>query len=82
MRYFDALRYAIKSKRAEKVGDIQSQRKYYLLMVQEDSDIALLRVLECFLEAAPQQILQLAIIFHTHGRAVSDQPDAYICKYH
>ncbi|XP_066254963.1 XK-related protein 4-like [Euwallacea similis] len=68
LRYFDALQYAIKSKKAEKVGDQENQRKYYELMVKEDSDVALLRVLECFLEAAPQQILQLAIIFATHGK--------------
>ncbi|RZB41721.1 XK-related protein 6 [Asbolus verrucosus] len=63
LRYFDALQYAIKSKRAEKNKDVENQRKYYELMVKEDSDVALLRVLECFLEAAPQQILQLTIIF-------------------
>nr|XP_022913761.1 XK-related protein 6-like [Onthophagus taurus] len=67
LRYFDALRYAIKSKKAEKEKNIENQRKYYKLMIQEDSDVALLRVLECYLEAAPQQILQLAIIFYKHG---------------
>lgn len=67
LRYFDALRYAIMSKKAEKNKDIENQRKYYELMVKEDSDVALLRVLECFLEAAPQQILQISIIFYEHG---------------
>lgn len=70
LRYFDALQYAIKSKKAEKHGDQENQRKYYELMVKEDSDVALLRVLECFLEAAPQQILQLTIIFYTHGNEI------------
>ncbi|KAF7270296.1 XK-related protein 4-like [Rhynchophorus ferrugineus] len=70
LRYFDALQYALKSKKAEKKGDHENQRKYYELMVKEDSDVALLRVLECFLEAAPQQILQLTIIFYTHGNEI------------
>ncbi|CAH0551967.1 unnamed protein product [Brassicogethes aeneus] len=67
LRYFDALKYSWKSKQAEKNKDPENQRKYYELMVKEDSDVALLRVLECFLEAAPQQILQLSIIFTSHG---------------
>ncbi|CAH1182999.1 unnamed protein product [Ceutorhynchus assimilis] len=71
LRYFDALHYAIKSKKAEKRGDQENQRKYYDLMVKEDSDVALLRVLECFLEAAPQQILQLTIIFYNHGKEIN-----------
>lgn len=78
LRYFDALQYAIKSKKAEKAKDIQNQRKYYELMVKEDSDVALLRVLECFLEAAPQQILQLAIIFHTYRIGTNDR---LTCKF-
>ncbi|KAG5889742.1 hypothetical protein JTB14_018964 [Gonioctena quinquepunctata] len=72
LRYFDALQYAIKSKKAEKNKDVENQRKYYELMVKEDSDVALLRVLECFLEAAPQLILQLGIIFYNHGRDMKD----------
>ncbi|XP_050296252.1 XK-related protein 7-like [Anthonomus grandis grandis] len=70
LRYFDALQYAIKSKKAEKKGDSENQRKFYELMVKEDSDVALLRVLECFLEAAPQQILQIAIIFYNQGKDI------------
>lgn len=77
LRYFDALRYAIKSKKAEKNNDLENQRKYYELMVKEDSDVALLRVLECFLEAAPQQILQISIIFYGHGKGI----DGFTSKY-
>ena len=76
LRYFDALRYALKSKRAEHSNDIDNQRKYYILMIKEDSDVALLRVLECFLEAAPQQILQLAIIFSNNDPDVT----TFTCK--
>lgn len=79
LRYFDALQYAIKSKKAEKNHDVENQRKYYDLMVKEDSDVALLRVLECFLEAAPQQILQLSIIFHSHGKEIDG--DTFTRKY-
>lgn len=78
LRYFDALQYAIKSKRAEKNKDVENQRKFYELMVKEDSDVALLRVLECFLEAAPQQILQLSIIFYSHGK---EMEDTFTCKF-
>lgn len=76
LRYFDALKYALKSRKAEKAKDVENQRKYYELMLKEDSDVALLRVLECFLEAAPQQILQITIIFYTHGQGIG----GFTCK--
>lgn len=79
LRYFDALHYAIKSKQAEKKKDVENQRKYYELMVKEDSDVALLRVLECFLEAAPQQILQLGIIIASKGNNM-EREDTFTCK--
>jgi hypothetical protein len=61
-RYCDSLSYALKSRNAEKQQDIVNQRHYYERMLKEDSDVALLRVFECFLEAAPQQILQISIL--------------------
>lgn len=61
-RYCDSLSYALKSRRAEKQKDAVRQWHYYEKMLKEDSDVALLRVFECFLEAAPQQILQISIL--------------------
>lgn len=38
------------------------QKKWFGKLVNEDSDVALVRIFECFLEAAPQKILQISII--------------------
>lgn len=38
------------------------QKKWFDRLVNEDSDVALVRIFECFLEAAPQKILQITII--------------------
>ena len=62
LRYCESLSYAFKSRRFEKQKDHVNQRKYYEKMLKEDSDVALLRVFECYLEAAPQQILQISIL--------------------
>lgn len=43
-------------------NDKIQQKKWYERLVSEDSDVALVRVFECFLEAAPQKILQISII--------------------
>jgi hypothetical protein len=62
LRYCDSLSFALKSRHAEKQKDTENQHHYYERMLKEDSDVALLRVFECFLEAAPQQILQISIL--------------------
>ncbi|KAJ8682749.1 hypothetical protein QAD02_018541 [Eretmocerus hayati] len=60
-RSFRSLKFALKSRNCMKKNDKMGQRKYFIKMLKEEQDIALLRVLECFIEAAPQQILQLSI---------------------
>lgn len=72
IRYVDSLKYALKSLKAEKKKNFGEQRKYYELMLKEDSDVALLRVLECFLEAAPQQILQITILLVTYNYGIDN----------
>nr|XP_045598317.1 XK-related protein 6-like isoform X1 [Procambarus clarkii] len=62
LRYFDALYHGIKSRRYWKEGDKKQQRAYYTLMLYEDSDGVFLRLFECFMEAAPQLVLQLYIL--------------------
>lgn len=67
-RCFYSLRYALKSRMCKDKNDRTGQRKYFIKMLKEEQDIALLRVLECFIEAAPQQILQLSIFVQDyHG---------------
>ncbi|XP_023954974.2 XK-related protein 6 [Bicyclus anynana] len=66
LRFTDALIYAIKSRRAARKQDSASQRMYYGLMLKEDSDAALLRIFECFLEAAPQQVLQTSLLLRQY----------------
>ncbi|XP_072948062.1 XK-related protein 6 [Epargyreus clarus] len=68
LRFTDALIYAIKSRQAERRRDHASQRAYYGLMLKEDSDAALLRIFECFLEAAPQQVLQTSLLFRAYDQ--------------
>ena len=43
-------------------NDRDEQKKWFARLVNEDSDVALVRIFECFLEAAPQKILQISII--------------------
>ena len=43
----------------EKKKAREQRIKYFTLMVYEDADATLLRLFECFMESAPQLILQV-----------------------
>ena len=60
-----SLIYQIKSLRAEKNKDSERQRHYYKLMVMEESDVALIRIIECFLDACPHKILHMTAILQS-----------------
>ncbi|XP_071523505.1 XK-related protein 6-like isoform X2 [Panulirus ornatus] len=62
LRYCDSLYYGIISRRYWKKGDKKQQQEFYTLMLYEESDCVLLRLFECFMEAAPQLVLQLYIL--------------------
>ena len=47
---------------AERRRALQKKVKYYTLMVYEDADATLLRLFECFMESAPQLVLQIYIL--------------------
>ena len=47
---------------AERKRLLQKRVKYYTLMVYEDADATLLRLFECFMESAPQLVLQIYIL--------------------
>lgn len=68
IHYYDTLKYALKARKYKKSGDRVGEKRYYVKMLKEDQDVALLRVFECFLEAAPQQTLQLTLMLkHYHA---------------
>ena len=60
LRYVDSLIYGLKFRR-HKANKLE-QKKYYQYMVYEDTDATMLRLFECFMEAAPQLVLQLYIL--------------------
>lgn len=74
LRYIDALRYSLKSRKAERNKNIHEQRINYELMLKEESDVALLRVFECFLESAPQLILQIVLFLLTYDEKIGIFP--------
>ena len=84
IHYWETLKCALKARKCKKSEDRVNERRYYLRMLQEDQDVALLRVFECFLEAAPQQILQLTLMLkHYHNEinfeCISIPCGIYLC---
>ncbi|XP_057336709.1 XK-related protein 6 isoform X1 [Microplitis mediator] len=71
LRYFDCLKYACQSYQCRKDKDNYGQKKYYVKMLKEEQDISLLRVFECFLEAAPHLVLQLTLIIYSYDGNVT-----------
>lgn len=66
LRYYQSLQYGLKFREAK---TYDAKRQFYLKMIYEDADSALLRVFEAFIEAAPQLLLQIKIL---HNRIVSE----------
>ncbi|XP_054152903.1 XK-related protein 4-like [Oppia nitens] len=60
LRYFDSLMYGLKFRQAS--NSKEAKKKYFQYMVYEDTDATMLRLFECFMEAAPQLVLQLYIL--------------------
>ena len=54
--------YGLKSRKLDAKLHSKQKRHWYELMLYEDTDSALLRLFECFMEAAPQLTLQLYIM--------------------
>lgn len=71
LRYFDSLIYGLKFRRNKK--NKSEQKKYFQYMVYEDTDATMLRLFECFMEAAPQLVLQIYILAKKNH-----QPDDFL----
>ncbi|XP_013777293.1 XK-related protein 4-like [Limulus polyphemus] len=61
IRYIDTLWYGFKVRASSRKEALKEVRDYYCKMVYEDSDAAMLRLFECYMESAPQLVLQLFI---------------------
>jgi hypothetical protein len=59
LRYFDSLMYGFKLRQHR---DKETQKRYLQYMIYENTDATMLRLFECFMEAAPQLVLQIYIL--------------------
>lgn len=71
-RYIDSLYYGFKSNKNK--GQTEKQVDFYKLMIYEDADATLLRLFECFMESAPQLVLQIYIYAHSKADNLEDNP--------
>lgn len=60
LRYWHSFYYALACKRAQRNGDDPARvQRLRQRLIHHDSDVALIRVFECYLEVAPQKCLQV-----------------------
>jgi hypothetical protein len=69
--------YGLKFRKSVKSKNRSEQKKYFQYMVYEDTDATMLRLFECFMEAAPQLVLQIYIMVKKsrfyHDNPLSEQ---------
>lgn len=63
IRYIESLIYGLKFKLTNSKNK-NERRKWFRHMIYEDTDASMLRLFECFMESAPQLVLQLYIVTH------------------
>ncbi|KAK6630037.1 hypothetical protein RUM44_005435 [Polyplax serrata] len=69
LRYYDTLAYGICSHVHKKRGNLLNQQRYLRLMLDEETNASLLRLLSCFLMSAPQAIIQLVFVLSQYTKA-------------
>ena len=64
MRYIEAILFGLMFRRLQQKHGLRSHltRKHFQYMIYEDADATMLRLFECFLESAPQLVLQIYIL--------------------
>lgn len=92
LRYIDSMRYGLLSRKfgrleAKLSGPDEKKRareqriQNYTLMVYEDADATLLRLFECFMESAPQLILQIYILIRDPQSITLEEEDSDETKH-
>ncbi|XP_046919452.2 XK-related protein 6 [Dermatophagoides farinae] len=61
MRYIDSILYGFKFRKLNEEKQ-KAARRYFQYMIYEDTDATMLRLFECFMEAAPQLVLQMTVM--------------------
>ncbi|XP_022251937.1 XK-related protein 4-like isoform X2 [Limulus polyphemus] len=61
LRYIETLWYGFKVRASSRKEALKEVRAYYCKMVYENSNTSMLRLFECYMESAPQLVLQLFI---------------------
>jgi hypothetical protein len=59
LRYFNSLKYGLKFRQHK---DKETQKRYFQYIVHEDKNATMLRLFQCFMESAPQLVLQIYIL--------------------